>query len=92
MLGVSVLVQAQDVLDQLLLAEAGVQCGYGIQLGERLAGGQHDALGSALQKEGGMLEVDVRGDEVVGIHVGRVGHQFVERAERTDDGHGYPLL
>ena len=87
-----VLVQLQDGFGKVLLVQADVQRGDVPQLRGGFAARQHDGAGLAGQEEGGVLDVDLRGDEVVDVHVRRVVHQLAERTEAADDGSGDDLL
>ena len=51
-----------------------------------LAAGQHDGLGTTWQKEARVLEIYLRGDEVVGVHVRRIVCKVGKTAEGTYHG------
>ena len=78
--------QLDDAPHQFFFRLTDVQCQHACQLRTGFARGQHDGLGPSRQEERRMLEVHLRRDEVVGIHVGRVVHKGCKRGERTDDG------
>ena len=80
----SVAVQAQDAFCEILFALADVEALHAGQLRKVVAAGQDDRLGLPLEEEGGMLEIYLRRDEIVGIPFGICGCQFAERAERPD--------